>query len=59
MAFDVMSFFENEKIEKWLAEMERNMKYKTFVHYIQLIFFVSVFYMRLVNSFLFVEMNIH
>ena len=54
-----MSFFENEKIEKWLAEMERNMKYKTFVHYIQLIFFVSVFYMRLVNSFLFVEMNIH
>ena len=59
MAFDVMSFFENEKIEKWLAEMEGNMKYKTFVHCIQLIFFVSVFYMRLVNSFLFVEMNIH
>ena len=59
MAFDVMSFFENEKIEQWLAETEGNMKYKTFVHYIQLIFFFSVFYVRLVNSFLFVEMNIH
>ena len=54
-----MSFFENEKIEQWLAEMEGNMKYKTFVHYLQLNFFFAVFYMRLVNSFLFVEMNIH
>ena len=31
MAFDVMSFYENEKKkEKCLAEMKGNMKYETF-----------------------------